>query len=143
LSGTELLLALMLVSAQQHSAVASDEVCTKAAVFAEARGESLKGMRAVQQVVINRARRQGVSPCRVVKSPHQFSFYKRGMNLTKLGKDDSQFLTRFHKARRMRAVLTEDYTHYYRKDIHPSWAKRMQCDKVVGRQVFCRERKLT
>lgn len=49
--------------------------CVAMAVYHEARGEPVRGQRAVADVVVNRARsgRWGRSPCSVVDAPYQFT----------------------------------------------------------------------
>lgn len=48
------------------------------AIYAEARGESFDGKRAVAHVIMNRSKKQGKSPCAIVKQPGQF-VYKTGV----------------------------------------------------------------
>lgn len=48
--------------------------CVAQAVYHEARGESLKGQRAVAHVIINRSKNRGLTPCQVIKQKGQFHF---------------------------------------------------------------------
>lgn len=42
-------------------------------VYAESRGEGIKGMNAVIHVIMNRSKKQGVKPCVIVRQPNQFA----------------------------------------------------------------------
>lgn len=48
--------------------------CIAQAVYAEARGESFDGKRAVAHVIVNRAKRSGERPCVIIRKPGQFVF---------------------------------------------------------------------
>jgi spore germination cell wall hydrolase CwlJ-like protein len=56
----------------------SQAACVARAMYFEARGESLKGKKAVGYVVLNRANspRWASTPCKVIAQPHQFSWYR-------------------------------------------------------------------
>lgn len=49
-------------------------VCIAQAVYGEARGESDLGKRAVAHVILNRAKKRGITPCQVIREPGQFQF---------------------------------------------------------------------
>lgn len=49
-------------------------VCIAQAVYGEARGESDLGKKAVAHVILNRAKKRGLTPCQVIRQPGQFSF---------------------------------------------------------------------
>jgi len=55
----------------------SDDLCLAEAIYNEARGESELGKQAVSAVVLNRAKKSGMSLCKVVYYPGQFSWTKR------------------------------------------------------------------
>jgi len=46
--------------------------CIAEVIYAEARGESIIGQRAVGHVILNRSRRNGRTPCQVIARPNQF-----------------------------------------------------------------------
>lgn len=52
--------------------------CIAQAIYAEARGESFDGKRAVAHVIINRSEKLGKNPCVIIKQPGQFK-YKTGI----------------------------------------------------------------
>lgn len=136
MSASNALLFVMML-ATGASAKNANLTCEKSITYLEARGESPKGIAAVRRVIRNRARRSGGGLCKVVKRRGQFSSYKRGMKLSAV-RYDEDFLHKFEKASTMH-VLSDDYTHYFRKDIRPDWARRMNCDRVVGNHRFCRD----
>ena len=51
--------------------------CVAQAIYAEARGESFDGKRAVGHVIMNRSRKRGKTPCVIIRQPGQFK-YKTG-----------------------------------------------------------------
>ena len=54
-----------------------DKKCLQAVILAEARGTDRRTMQAVADVVVNRARKQKTSVCKVVKQPGQFANIKK------------------------------------------------------------------
>lgn len=136
-----LLLAILIASSQQHNAV-EDIHCAKAITYLEARGEGVKGIKAVRQVIANRARKSEQGMCKVVRKKAQFSSYKPGMSLKSV-RTDKKFLQAWEDSSTMPPVLTKEYTHFFRRDVKPEWSRKMKCDRVVGHHVFCKERKLS
>jgi spore germination cell wall hydrolase CwlJ-like protein len=49
-------------------------VCIAQAIYAEARGESDLGKRAVAHVILNRSKKRKLTPCQVIREPGQFNF---------------------------------------------------------------------
>jgi spore germination cell wall hydrolase CwlJ-like protein len=130
-----LILALMIASTVQANV--ANNTCEKSITYLEARGESSRGIAAVRQVIRNRSRRSGDSVCREVKRKGQFSSYKRGMCLSHV-RYDRNFLLKWEESGKVH-VLSSDYTHYFRKDIRPDWARSMKCDRVVDHHRFCKD----
>lgn len=133
--GAEALLLALLIAAGPVEG-ASNDTCTKAITYLEARGEGVRGIAGVRQVIRNRARKSGETTCKVVKRRGQFSSYRHGMNLTKV-KTDKMFLTAWKKSVKIQP-LTGEYTHFYRKGSTPKWARELECDRVIKNHVFCK-----
>lgn len=136
MSTTSAILLLMALSSSAQAKVA-DNACEKSITWLEARGESTKGIAAVRSVIRNRSRRSGVGACKAVKRKGQFSSYQRGMQLSRV-RYTRKFLLQWEKSG-MLHVLDDRYTYYFRKEITPTWASRLKCDRVVDSHRFCRD----
>ena len=108
--------------------------CLVWAVSDEARGEPLRGARAVLDVIYERMKRSGKSACQVVKQPAQFSGYRRGMKMLV----DENMLTRFMVVARM-APVCKGCTHFHSRQVKPSWRKKLKRVMAVGNHVFLKE----
>lgn len=86
------------------------------------------------QVVLNRARLRKQSICDVVKSPHQFAWYHKGMEL----KVDENTLTTYNEVSKIDAVVVED-VEWFHSGKKPSWSRKMKLVCVVGRHKFYSE----
>ena len=102
---------LLLVATPALSA--NDTQCLQWALWKEVRGESLKTMRAVMDVIDNRKLRSGKSYCSVLLEKSQFPWAKKGF-----GKVDFIFTTKYNEVRRMRNVLDLNYL-YFNHRKHP------------------------
>jgi hypothetical protein len=124
--------------------------CLTAAVYYEARSESLEGQRAVAQVVLNRVRHPAFpkSVCGVVyqgsrrSTGCQFSFTCDGS----LGHGlEPEAWARARRVARL-ALAGSVYgpvglaTHYHTDAIHPWWAAAMRPAVIVGSHIFYRWR---
>lgn len=94
-----LLGALFLFSSSPSLASSSLQTneCIRKTVYAEARGESKLGQRAVAHVILNRARSSSRTVCMVVSQPGQFRFRNapKSFNVPELGKDPTNGATHF------------------------------------------------
>lgn len=84
-------------SSSQASSTLKTNECIRKVVYAEARGESKLGQRAVAHVILNRARSSSRTVCVVVSQPGQFRFRNapKSFNMPKLGKDPTNGATHF------------------------------------------------
>src|SRR3954470_12585880 len=130
--------------------VAASLQCLTAAVYYEARSESVEGQRAVAQVVLNRVRHPAFpkSVCGVVyqgsrrSTGCQFSFTCDGSLYARLEPDA------WARARRVAAgaLAGSVYgpvglaTHYHASYVHPWWAASMRRAVTVGSHIFYRWR---
>lgn len=135
---------------------ASALLCITLAIFKEAEGEGLEGMRAVGDVVINRVESDEFPDdvCGVVLQPKQFSWVNKIPDKTIGGLVDVQFETlnspKMNKQRLntyrdaeavARYILSKDYnTKYKYKFFHsapykPYWAKKKRKHRI-GRHNF-------
>lgn len=113
----------------------AEDVCLAWVVHDEARGEPLKGQRAVLDVVLKRMKKSGKTACQVVKKKKQFSGYTKGMLL----RVNHEQFKRLQQLRKMKPVVPEA-THFHAEAVAPSWARNMiKCGKV-GRHVFWKEK---
>lgn len=137
---------------------ASALLCMTLAIFKEAEGEGLEGMRAVGDVIINRVESDEFPDevCGVVLQPKQFSWVNKvrdktigglvdvqSNTLIRIGNDDTR-LNAYRDAEAVaRYVLSENYRPRYKymyffsgKKV-PKWAKHKRGHKK-GRQTFVR-----
>jgi N-acetylmuramoyl-L-alanine amidase len=109
--------------------------CEAYAVKREAGGESLKGQRAVLDVIRNRMYQYNLLACQVIAQPGQFSFYDASKRMQLTTKD----LTRYYVVARMPTVLAKA-TYFHTVDVEPPWAERFQRVAVIGNHVFYKEK---
>ena len=134
-----------------------DFKCLVENAYHEARGEGIKGMQAVTQVVLNRAQKSGETACQVVYKPWAFSWT---MDKKRKAQPASFWATDSHArgARRAAATAlrlwpeqghpnanggkeqTKIYlaTHYHEIRVRPAWASKMEKLGRVGNHVFYR-----
>lgn len=129
-----LAIAVTATNAAEHEAVA-------AVLIAEAGGEGPKGMRAVMEVIQNRARRNGTTRYNVIKAKEQFS----ALNETTIAELIAH--ARRHKLwkraqdialRGTATDLTNGADHYHEESITPYWADPKRRTAKVGRHWFYR-----
>jgi spore germination cell wall hydrolase CwlJ-like protein len=131
---------------------ANAEKCIADAVYFEARGESLRGQKAVAQVVMNRvfSGRYPDDVCGVVFQNAnrllacQFTFACKGKNLSRITEPRM-----WQRAKRIakdaldgKIWLTEvgHATHYHARWVHPSWTREMAQLYKLGVHTFYRPR---
>lgn len=103
-------------------------------VWHEARGEGLRGMKAVEQVVQNRARIRKLTICQVVFEKGQF----QGVSEKQLrisDKYDEKFLHSYKLSRTMGDVVSKDTEYFYSGSV-PSWAYRMEVHSRINNHIF-------
>lgn len=109
-----------------------DLVCLVSAVYHEARGEPVKGKRAVLEVVIHRAKRYGKSVCEVVAQKRQFPWFKK-KGLVKLNEET---LRHYNQALEHEPVLKDEKFIYF-NGVRPHG---VGCRRI-GNHTFCKEKK--
>ena len=124
----------------QNGAVA----CLARAVYQEANTQGKRGKEAVIAVVVNRAIRQQKHVCEVVRQPSQFSWVKRGTNVSKLtdSKESERFVLKVvAKTARSGYTSFRGLEYFYaHKQGRPTWANKMSCVRI-GDHTFCGEKK--
>jgi spore germination cell wall hydrolase CwlJ-like protein len=115
--------------AAQAKSVSSDQHCMAVALWHEARGESLKGQRAVKDVIATRAKIQGISVCKILKQRGQFSWKKGSMKASK------EMLQNLEKVGKI-APVASGYTHFARKGVKQKWMRKASSKKQIGKHMF-------
>jgi spore germination cell wall hydrolase CwlJ-like protein len=117
--------------------------CLAAAVYFEARGESLEGQLAVADVVLNRAAsgEYPTSICEVVKQPQQFSFVRNGL-FPPIDQNNVAWRTAVAVAdiadKKLAAELTSDVLWYHAEYVSPSWGRHLDRVTQIGAHIFYR-----
>ena len=102
--------------------------------YKEARGESVETIRAVLDVVNNRARKNRETIYVTIHKPNQFPYIAR-TGIRKV--NDKKFLTKFWKAYNMKPVLTSEALYFNDYKSKHKWADK---HKRVGNLIFSREK---
>lgn len=110
-----------------------DIICLVSAIYHEARGEPVKGKRAVLEVVLHRAERYGKSVCEVVAQKRQFPWFQK-KGLVPL---NSETLLHYNQALEHEPVLRDENTLWFFSGPRPVWSYKMKCRKE-GRHWFCK-----
>jgi N-acetylmuramoyl-L-alanine amidase len=114
-------------------------ICVAMAVWHEARNEPDAGQYAVAHVVLNRAKEKGISPCRVIAEPAQFTNIAESIARNPKG---PQWNAALIVAARALEGDSWDVTHgceYFHADyVNPKWRKKMQFVVQIGRHLFYR-----
>ncbi len=114
-------------------------------VVGESRGENMKGMQAVAEVILNRVRddRFPSTVSEVCLQPKQFSCWnKRDHNRSKINGLSSQ--SRFYRMAKLavnkalyeRRVLPENVTHFHTRAVSPGWAQGKKPVARIKQHVF-------
>lgn len=106
--------------------------CLATAVYYEARGEPLKGQRAVVDVVIHRAWKSGKNFCEVLTQKQQFQWTKKHA----MRYDLDTLLDEV--AQHPRVLKNENFLFFHSTSVKPIWAAKMSCKKI-GNHYFCKE----
>lgn len=103
--------------------------CVADTIYYEARGESEDGMRAIAHVIYNRAKKEGVSPCIIVRRPNQFA---KG---PKHPKSD-----RWKIAKKISINpgwdLTRGATYFHNRSVRPYWIRSLKVTFKLGAHIF-------
>ena len=137
---------LAYVFATDAHAVSSDEKqCIADSIYHEARGESVEGMIAVANVIINRMRssRYPDTACAVVYQYRQFSWTLYASKLQPIVDYGNEYIERIAElALQSRLIdITGGATHYHTTYINPRWAASKKQTFVIGQHIFYRKRK--
>lgn len=136
----------------------SDQQCIALAIFHEARGESLKGMQAVAEVIHWRSKSTTYkgSLCKVVFQPKQFSFthqqnYARLLKVLEGDLSDYSELDyqRYLQAERIALkpfkdlvkVLPDWTMHYHSEKVKPKWLTKKKRVVKIGSHIFYKEKR--
>jgi spore germination cell wall hydrolase CwlJ-like protein len=130
----------------------SDLQCLTANIFFEARGESIKGMKAVADITLNRTKHQAFpeSICEVVKQKQQFSWVKGDKRSKKVLSEDlrgfkADDLAAYQKAKSIatealseeyKSILPRNVISFHSVAITPHWANKMKKYSTIGSHVF-------
>ena len=116
-----------------------------ATLFKEARGEGIKGMEAVNEVIHNRAKNKNKDLTSICTQPKQFSCWN---NITPssevIEKIKSSDPKMFEAARKIAAGTPTDYTngslYYHTKKINPKWSDKLKAKGYqtvsIGNHIF-------
>tara|TARA_R110000851_G_scaffold96526_1_gene209467 strand:+ start:4090 stop:4530 length:441 start_codon:yes stop_codon:yes gene_type:complete len=144
---SKVLLSLLLVLplAVEAQPYAEQAKCLADNLHYEARGESLAGIRAVANVVLNRvkSKRWPNTICKVVYQYKQFSWANKQQARHPLNVAYTQHVQNV-VSRAIAGKLkdnTRGATHYHTLAVRPGWRKRLVRIKTIGFHVFYRYRK--
>lgn len=105
--------------------------CKALSLYKEAATEGLLGKKAVLDVIQTRMHESGKTACQVIKEPNQFSWVTSS---TKLVATKEQ-LTTYRFVSKMKPVV-EGAKYFHRKNIKPSWAKKMKVKLTLKNHIF-------
>lgn len=103
--------------------------CLAVAIHKEASGEGLLGQRAVLDTIQQRMKDKHKTACAIIKEPGQFSWDTADVKATK------QQLTTYRFVSKMLPVV-EGAKYFHRKNIKPSWAKKMKVKLTLKNHIF-------
>jgi spore germination cell wall hydrolase CwlJ-like protein len=106
--------------------------CVADTVYYEARGEGEIGMRAVAHVIYNRANKEGVSPCIIVKRRGQFA------------KGPSRPQDKLWRIAKQISInpgwdLTRGATFFHNRSVRPYWIRSLKITFSFGGHIFYRK----
>ena len=138
-----------LVAAAPAPAGGAEWQCLTEALYFEARGETLQGMFAVAEVILNR-RDSGEYPRSVCGVVHQGTGARFACQFTYTCDGQSDAVSErgaWNMVGRVAALmldgaprnLTDGATHYHTRDVNPSWARRFPQTAAIGAHLFYRQ----
>jgi spore germination cell wall hydrolase CwlJ-like protein len=109
--------------------------CMAWVIHDEARGEPLRGAKAVLDVVRTRMKKRKKTACQIISAKKQFSGYRRGVfdNVT------DKMLARYFEADRMAPVM-RGCEYFHANYTLPAWSNDMVRCGRVGAHVFYKEK---
>lgn len=119
--------------------VFSEEQCLLSAIVYEAGGESVRGKKAVMQVVKNRAKIRQLTICKVISEHHQFSWYGK-KPIKKLTKSFKQLLQELEQMDEVFDGVAIEYFH--NTSVKPAWAKKLHYVGRVNKHKFYKRMEL-
>lgn len=114
-------------------------VCKAWVVKDEARGESMKGQRAVLDVVLKRMSTRHLTACEVVMQESQFSGYKKGVEIALHKNVSEKDLDKYTEVDKMGSQCSE-CTHFHATYVKPNWRNKMKRLLQIGKHVFYEEK---
>ena len=103
--------------------------CVADTIYYEARGEGIEGMRAIAHVIYNRASKEGVSPCIIVRRPKQFAVGP--------SRPEDVF---WQLAKRISinpgSDITRGATFFHNRSVKPYWIRSLKVSFRFGGHIF-------
>ncbi len=121
-----------------------DKEIVAACLIGEAGGEGLRGMQAVLNVVVNRAKKKPQSFVKVVTAPKQFSTFNGIRPSTRVSRSKAhpcwaQAMMLVNQAVAGHLTdITSGSTHYHETTIRPGWSRRLSFHGRIGNHLFYR-----
>ena len=109
--------------------------CLAWVIHSEARGEPLKGARAVLDAVYARMKKRKKGACAVIAEPYQFSGYRKGS----FSRVTDDMIDRYFEAERLKPVV-KGCEYFHANYVQPLWAETLTPCKVVGNHKFFKEK---
>lgn len=126
----KLIALIFLLLPQQAFSAVQEDMCKALTIYKEANTESLKGKRAVLDVIQTRMRKQNKTACLIIKQPKQFSWHRRGMKLHAT----KEMLTTFYIVDRMKPVY-KNSEFFHNTSVKPNWRGLKRVGRI-GRHIF-------
>lgn len=124
-------------SRKRQEALQQEINCMAKALYYEANNQPTEGIRAVYEVVKNRAAKKNTSWCAVISERRQFSFLNSGkISLHSSLKPREKEL--YNSVKALDNVLSSDVLFYHADYVKPVWAKKMKVEKRIGSHIFYR-----
>ena len=117
-----------------------DLQCLSEALYFEARGESVKGQRAVAEVIMNRVDHPAFpkSVCSVVNQRGQFSYKGGSLRMRDRAAANRALRIAEEVLAGAPRSLTNGATYFHTTGVRPSWSKRFTRTTRIGSHIFYR-----
>ena len=114
--------------------------CLTEALYFEARGESVKGLRAVAEVIMNRVDHPAFpkSVCSVVNQRGQFSYKGGSLRMRDRAAANRALRIAEEVLAGAPRSLTNGATYFHTTGVRPSWSKRFTRTTRIGSHIFYR-----
>jgi len=124
-----------IASIERQKAYQMEIKCMASTLYYESNSEPIEGVRAVYEVVRNRAHKNKTSWCAEIKKKFQFSYLNSGKI-----KLDTPITPRekelFDSVKALDNILEYDTMFYHAAYVKPAWSKKMVIDKRIGQHIF-------